>query len=48
LKRFNEEIFKVEEFLELVPLETLIRGIREHVIWRELYALPEKSLFKVN
>jgi hypothetical protein len=31
LKRFNEEMIKVEELLESVALEVLIRGAREHV-----------------
>jgi arginyl-tRNA synthetase len=30
LKRFNEEMLKVEELLEQVALEALIRGVREH------------------
>jgi hypothetical protein len=32
LKRFNEEMLNVEELLELVALETLIKRVREHVI----------------
>jgi hypothetical protein len=31
LKRFNEEMIKVEELLESVALEVLIREAREHV-----------------
>jgi hypothetical protein len=30
LKRFNEEILKVEELLEQVALEALIIRVREH------------------
>jgi len=30
LKRFNEEMLKVKELLELVVLKALIRGVREH------------------
>jgi len=30
LKRFDEEMLKVEELLEQVALEALIRGAREH------------------
>jgi hypothetical protein len=32
LKRFDENILKVEELLESIALKTLIRGVREHVI----------------
>jgi hypothetical protein len=31
LKRFNEEMIKVEKLFESVALEVLIRGAREHV-----------------
>jgi hypothetical protein len=48
LKRFGEDILKVEELLESIALKTLIRGVREHVIWRKLYALPDISLLKVK
>jgi hypothetical protein len=37
-------MFKVEELIEPVALQALIRGVREHVIWRKLYALPDRSL----
>jgi hypothetical protein len=30
LKRFNEKMLKVEELLEQVALEALIRRVREH------------------
>ena len=46
LKRFNKEMFKVEELLELVTLKALIREVREHVIRRKLYVLLDKSLLK--
>ena len=48
LKRFNEEMIKVEKLFESVALEVLIRGAREHVTQRKLYALVDKSLLKVN
>ena len=48
LKRFDENILKVEELLESIALKTLIRGVREHVIQRKLYALPDISLLKVK
>jgi hypothetical protein len=41
-------MLNVEELLELVALETLIKRVREHVIWRKLYALLDKSLLKVK
>jgi hypothetical protein len=41
-------MLNVEELLELIALETLIKRVREHVIWRKLYALLDKSLLKVK
>jgi hypothetical protein len=32
LKRFNENMYKVEKLIELIALEALMRGVREHVI----------------
>jgi hypothetical protein len=32
LKRFNEKMFNMEELLEPVVLEALIKGVRGHVI----------------
>jgi len=48
LKRFNEKMIKVEELLESIALEALIRGAREHVVWIKIYAFTNKSLLKVN
>jgi hypothetical protein len=42
------EMLKVKELIELVVLEALIRGVREHTLWRKLYVLLDKSLSKVN
>jgi hypothetical protein len=32
LRRFNAEMFKVEELIESVTLKALIRGVREHAL----------------
>ena len=32
LKRFNEEMLKMQELIESVALEALIRGVREHAL----------------
>jgi len=32
LKRFDEEMLKVKEFLEPVAIEVLIRGVREYAL----------------
>ena len=32
LRRFNTEMFKVEELIESVALEALIRGVRKHAL----------------
>ena len=47
LKWLNEEMFKVEEFIEPVALEALIRVVKKHASWRKLYALPDTRLSKV-
>ena len=36
-------MLKVEELIESLTLETLIRGVNEHAFWRKLYALPKKK-----
>jgi hypothetical protein len=41
-------MFKVKELLESVALKALIRGVREHIFWIKIYALPIKSLLKVK
>jgi hypothetical protein len=48
LKRFNEEMLKIEELIQLVALEALINGVNEHFLWNDLYALPNKILLKVK
>jgi hypothetical protein len=34
----------MKELLKLVALETLVREVKEHALWRKLYVLPEKKL----
>jgi len=41
-------MLKVKELLKQVALEALIWGVKKHVIWRKLYALPDKNLSKVK
>jgi hypothetical protein len=41
-------MLKVKKLLELVALEALIRGVREHAIQRKLYTLPDRSLLKMK
>jgi hypothetical protein len=48
LRRFNTEMLKVKELIEPVALEALKRRVREHVLWRKLYVLPDRSLSKVK
>jgi hypothetical protein len=48
LKRFNKEMLKVEEFIESINIEALMRKVKEHALWRKLYTLPDKSLLKVK
>jgi len=47
-RQVYKEMFKVKELLKLIALEVLIRGVREHALWRKHYALPNKSLLKVK
>jgi len=48
LKRFDEEMLKVKELIESIAFEDLISGVKEWGLWKELYALPNKSLLKVK
>jgi hypothetical protein len=48
LKRFNKKMLKLEELIELVTSKALINGVREHSLWKDLYALPDRSLLKVK
>jgi hypothetical protein len=41
-------MLKVEELIEPIASEALIKGIREHAQWKKLYVLPNKSLSKVK
>jgi hypothetical protein len=41
-------MLNVKELTEPVALEALIKRVREHVIWRKLYVLPDRSLSKVK
>jgi hypothetical protein len=47
LKRFDEEMLKVEELIESLTLEALIRGVNEHALWKKLYALPKKKAYSI-
>jgi hypothetical protein len=48
LKRFNKEMFKVNKLIDLVALKALISGVKEHYLWKNLYALLGRSLLKVK
>jgi hypothetical protein len=41
-------ILKIKKLLDLVALKALIRGVREDVIWRKLYALSNRNLLEVK
>lgn len=41
-------MLKMEKLLELVALEALISGVKEHALYKKLYTLLDKSLFKVK
>jgi len=44
MKRFNEEMLKLEDLIELIALEALISRVREKHLWKELYALLDRRL----
>ena len=46
LKRFSEAILKVKELLELVAFEALIRGVREHTLWKNFMLYPTKTCLR--
>jgi hypothetical protein len=41
-------MLNMKELLKLVALETLVREVKEHALWRKLYVLPEKNLLKMK
>jgi len=47
-RRFNAEMLKVEELIEPVILEALIKGANKHALWRKLYVLQNRSFSKVK
>jgi hypothetical protein len=38
----------MKKLIESVASEALINGVRECFIWRDLYALPHRSLMRVK
>jgi hypothetical protein len=41
-------MLKVKELFKLVALEVLIRGVKEHVLLRKLYALLNRILLNIK
>lgn len=41
-------MLKMEKLIELVASEALINRVRECSLWRDLYALPDRSLMRVK
>lgn len=41
-------MFKVKKLIDLVALKALISGVKEHSLWKNLYALLDRSLLKVK
>jgi hypothetical protein len=48
LKRFNEEILKVDELIKLIATKALISRMRECSPWKDLYVLLDRSLLQVK
>ena len=48
LKRFNEEMLKVENLIKSVAFKALISGVKEKALWKKLYALSDRRLLKVK
>ena len=41
-------MLKIEELIEHMAFEALISGVMRRALWKELYALPNRSLLKVK
>jgi hypothetical protein len=39
LKRFNEEMLEVEDLLEPITCEALIKGVKSEELWKQLHPL---------
>jgi hypothetical protein len=39
MKRFNEEMLQVEDLLEPIAGEALIKGVRSEELWKQLHPL---------
>jgi hypothetical protein len=48
LKRFNEEMLRVEELIGLTASRALISRVSGCFLWKDLYALPDINLIKVK
>lgn len=48
LKRFNEEMLKVENLIKSVAFKALISRVKEKALWKKLYALLDRRLLKVK
>jgi hypothetical protein len=47
LRRFNKEMLQVEDLLEPIACEALIKGVRSEKLWKQLHPLQEKTLLRV-
>jgi len=41
-------MLNMKKLIQLVASEALINGVRECSLWRDLYALPDRSLIRVK
>jgi len=48
LKRFNKKMLKVKELIKPMTFEALMGGVKGKALWKELYALLNRSFLKVK
>ena len=48
LRRFNEEMLQVEDLLEPIACEALIKGVRNEELWKQLHPLRNRTLMRVK
>lgn len=41
-------MLKIKKLIQPIALEALISGVKERSLWNDLYALPNKILYKVK
>jgi len=48
LRRFNKEMLRVEDLLEPIACEALIKGVRSEELWKQLHPVQNRTLLRVK